>query len=51
MVLLFIPLVYIVVGVYGAIALRWPHKTEGTDLLLDVVLWPVMLYFYLTNDR
>lgn len=49
--LLIIPLAYIAIGTYGAIALRWTQKTEGTDLLFDVVLWPILAYYYLTHGR
>ena len=38
---------YIVVGTIGAIYLRWTSGDDGFDLLLDVLLWPLLLYYWM----
>ena len=42
---------YSFLGLVAAIRLRWNDATEGVDLLLDVILWPLMLYFWLRYGR
>jgi len=46
---LLVPLVYIALGTFGAIALRWSNKSAGIDLLLDVVFWPILLFYWITD--
>lgn len=41
----FLVLFYVAIGAVGAIWLRWNRRDEGTDLLLDVVMWPLLLYY------
>ena len=49
--LVFIFFSYIVVGTLGAIALRWENGTEGLDLLLDIALWPLLVYFWMRYGK
>jgi len=41
---------YIVIGACGAIYLRWTTRSEGVDLLLDIVLWPLLVYYAWRGD-
>lgn len=41
---------YIALGTIAAIIYRWPEDSDGFDLVIDVLFWPIMLY-YLITDR
>lgn len=40
---------YLMVGLIAATVVRWdfPLPTDGRDLLLDVVLWPIVVWYAL----
>lgn len=50
--LLFIAaLMYLAAGWSCSVALRWNDRTEGVDLLLDTLLWPLVVVFWIRHGR
>lgn len=59
-VVVFLFLLYVTIGVSCAITLRWGRLysqevedevdgDQGTDLLLDILFWPILVYFAVTH--
>lgn len=44
---------YIFIGFVLMLIYRWGEEevTSGSDILLDVVLWPLLLYYWLRYGR
>lgn len=44
---------YLLIGLAACIAYRWNEesRTTGVDVLLDVVLWPIMVYYWIRYGK
>jgi hypothetical protein len=44
---------YLLLGTFATVAYRWsaPVVTDGQDVLLDVLLWPLMVYYWLKYGK